>query len=177
VRDLWRRPLRIEVQGWRRPVGLIAHGLPIAMVVMGLTIAIASAVLEERPGSDPFTTLGVEAGGALWLGGAVILGANRDTRLVEGLLLVALALGGATLITLALVLDWSGAPLTLAMEFGVSALAVVVLDVALIGMLHPRIERFASDPDEGTVTVRLVRSWHLVDVELRRPREEPQRFE
>ena len=107
-------------------------------------------------------TLGVEAGAAIWFGGAVTLGAQRTTTVLRGLLLVLLGAVGIALIAAALTLGWGGAPLTLAMEFGVGAVAVVLVDVVLLGILHPGIERLAQD---GTVvTVQLGGPRHLVNV-------------
>ena len=53
---------------------------------------------------------------------------------------------GAVVVASALLLDWTGAGLSLAMEFGVGANAVAVIDVVILGVVHNRIESFANTP-------------------------------
>jgi hypothetical protein len=84
-------------------------------------VAILSATLLEDRASEGIATLGLEAGAALWVGGAVAW-TVRATTVGRALLVVAAAAAGVILIALALALDWSGAALDLSMEFGVGAL-------------------------------------------------------
>jgi hypothetical protein len=112
---------------------------PILMIVAGLAIAAPASLLAERSTTEAVGTLGVEAGAALWFGGAVAL-SLRATTARRVVLVVLAAVVGAGLILVALGLGWTGAPLALAMEFGVGALAVVVVDVIVLGAIEPALD-------------------------------------
>lgn len=135
--------------------------VPTVLAVVGLTLALGSAVLAERGPTEAVGTLGVELGAAMWFGGAVTLGARRGATVGRALALLGLATTGAVLIALALVLGWTGAALSLAMEFGVGAVAVAVIDVLLLGLVQSRLERLGDLPDDA-VTVTVSGSWPLL---------------
>jgi hypothetical protein len=44
------------------------------------------------------------------------------------------------------------------MEFGVGAVALLLLDVVLLGLVFPQVERLVRSPGRGVVTVRLTGS-------------------
>jgi hypothetical protein len=177
------RPIRVELPGRlghirlptevsvpvthaKRPAGFLAAGLPVILMAGGIVIAVLAADWAEQPDREGFGALGVEAGAALWFAGAISLGLRRAPTVLRVFGLAATAAIGVLLVALALALDWSGATLTLAMEFGVGALAVVVIDVLLLGILHPRIEHFADDTTEPVVRIRFVKSWKILDVRV-----------
>jgi hypothetical protein len=177
------RPIRVELPGRlgqirlptevsvpvtraKRPAGFLATGLPLILMAGGIVLALVAADWAEQPDRDGIGALGVEAGAALWFAGAISLGLRRAPTVLRMFGLAVTAVVGVLLVTLALVLDWSGAALTLAMEFGVGALAVVVIDVLLLGILHPRIEHFADDAGEPVVRIGFVRSWKILDVRV-----------
>lgn len=173
-------PLRIELPGGRgaatevtvplraapRAAAILTVLVPSAMVVAGLVISVAGAVVAETAGGEAPGSLAVEAGAAIWFGGALTLGARRGATARRGLLLLLLVLAGAVLIAVALALGWTGAALTLAMEFGVGAVAVAVLDVVLLGVLFGRLERLAATQPGSALVVRVGGSWHVVDVRV-----------
>ena len=72
---------------------------------------------------------------------AVTLGARPGPTVLRIALLTVTGLGGLALIGVALVAGWSGVGLDLAMEFGVGAVAVVVLDIVILGVLQARLDR------------------------------------
>lgn len=159
----WRDPLLVElpVARLRRPFGLLVVVVPIVLMVVGITMAIVSAVATEHDGLEGIGTFGVEVGAVLWFGGAVTLGARAKATMLRALALFLTAAAGAALIVVALVRDWTGPGLDLAMEFGVGALAIPVIDVVLLGFLHSRLDRFAYASDDRVVRLRLGR--HLTD--------------
>jgi hypothetical protein len=179
-RTLRRAPLRVELPGSsRRAERLLAAPLtavpyaahvvlvvvPAVMVVLGLAMAIGGAVLEDRDGTEAMGALGVELGAAIWFGGTLTLGARRRPTVARGVFLGLLALSGLALIAAALVGGWDGAALTLAMEFGVGAVAVAAIDVVLLGVLYGALESIAGGTGPQVV-VRLGSSWHLVEVRV-----------
>jgi hypothetical protein len=184
------RPIRVELPGRlsqvrlpsqvavpvdraKRPAGLLATGLPVILMVGGVVLAVLTADWSEQSDREGIGTLGVEAGAAFWFAGAITLGLRRAPTLLRAFGLAVTAIFGVLLVALALALDWTGAELALAMEFGVGALAVVVIDVVLLGILHPRIEHFADDTAESVVRIRLAKSWHIFDVRVEHRAEEP----
>ena len=156
----------LPMSGLGRPVSLAARAIPVVMVVVGIAVAVPSAVWAERPSGEGLGSFGVEVGAAVWFAGAVTLGVRRATTVRRALLILLTALLGAVLVVIALVLDWSGAALTLAMEFGVGALAVLVIDVIVVGRLQPGLERIARDAETASVEVRLRRSWMPVELRI-----------
>ena len=155
---LLRRPVRIPVPGVVRravePVHLELAGkvvtatarilvvvLPAALAVIGLVIALAGAALSTRDGTEAIGTLGLEVGAAMWFAGAVTLGARPAPTVLRIALLAVTGIGGLVLIGVALVAGWSGVGLDVAMEFGVGAVAVVVLDIVILGVLQARLDR------------------------------------
>ena len=136
--------------------------LPGFLVVVGLTLALGSAVLAERDATEAVGSFGIELGAAMWLGGALTLGARRGATVGRAIALACLALAGVILVALSVALDWTGAPLALAMEFGVGAVAVAVIDV-LLGLVQSRLVLLGEVADDA-VTVSVNRSWPLVAV-------------
>ena len=148
-----------------RPARTAAVAIPVAFVVVGLTVAVVAAVLAERPGTEAVGTLGVEAGAALWFGGAVALSLRSSTARHEQLVL-ATAVAGAALIALALLLQWSGAALSLAMELGVGALAIVVIDVIVLGRIQPGLDELGRVAPTSTLDVDVAWAWPPVAVRI-----------
>ena len=138
------------------------------MVIVGLALAVPSAVWAERSSSEGLGTFGVEAGAALWFGGAVALSVRRTTTVRRGLVIVMTGAIGAALIVLALSLGWSGAALALAMEFGVGALAIVVIDVIVIGAIQPGLESLARQADSASVDLQFGWRWPPVAMRIHR---------
>lgn len=139
-------PTRLFVGGAK----VLAVLIPVVMLVVGLVIALVSAHAAERSRTEGIGTMGVELGAALWFGGAVSLGIRRSPTVLRVLAIGLLGLSGLVLVGLALLLDWSGAGLSLAMEFGVGAIAVAVIDVVILGVVHSRIESFANTPTNAS---------------------------
>lgn len=155
------RPVRIPVPdlvrravepGRRELAGKIVNAtarilvvlLPAALAVVGLVLALAGAALSERAGAEAVGTLGLEVGAAMWFAGAVSLGARPRPTVLRIALLAVTGLGGLALIGVAIVDGWSGVALDLAMEFGVGAVAVVVLDIVILGVLQARLDHLAA---------------------------------
>ena len=115
--------------------------LPVALAVVGLVIALAGVALSTRDGTEAIGTLGLEVGAAMWFAGAVTLGARPGPTVLRMALLAVTGIGGLSLIGVALVAGWSGVGLDVAMEFGVGAVAVVVLDITILGVLQARLDR------------------------------------
>ncbi len=151
----------------------VATALLWVLAVGGITLAVVGAIAEDRAGSEAVGAFGVEAGAALWFAGAVTLGARPRPTVARALLLLGLALGGAVLVVLAVLLDWDGPALTLAMEFGVGSMAVAVIDVVLLGILHPGLEGYASRSEDLVVTLSLGGAGRLVAVRKEAPQPEP----
>jgi hypothetical protein len=165
----WRVPLRVQLP-WsadaaptevsvgvgpvQRVARVAAVVIPWVLVVLGSALAVAAAVVIERDLSDAAGGLGIELGAALWFAGVLALGARRGATVGRIVALAVLALAGAALVAVAVLAEWSGAALDLALEFGVGAMAVAVIDVVLIGTLHSRLERL-GDAETQVVTVRI----------------------
>jgi hypothetical protein len=141
-----RRPDGVEVDlgTLRAPARLTATLLLLALMVVGVSVAIVSALAAQRDSTEAIGTLGTELGAAMWFAGAVTWGGRRGATVGRAALLVATFLAGLALILTALLADWSGARLDLAMEFGVGMLAVPVIDVVVIGLLHRNLAELGS---------------------------------
>lgn len=150
--------LVVPVDALRSPLGALAVALPIAMMVIGATVSVLAALAEEHEATEQLGALGVELGAVLWFGGAVVLGARPRATMWRVVLLAFTAIGGAALIAVALVRQWTGPGLGLAMEYGVGALAIPLVDVLLLGVLHATIARVASERDGRVVRIRLGRA-------------------
>jgi hypothetical protein len=132
-------------------------------VLLGLAISVAAVLVLERGVSEAVGGLGVELGAALWFAGALTLGARRGATVGRALALCGLAAAGVALVALAFARDWSGAALDLALEYGVGAVSVAVIDVLLLGTLHPRLARFGSADDQVvTLAIGTSRPWVAV---------------
>jgi hypothetical protein len=125
-----------------------------------------SAVWAERASSEGLGTCGVGAGAALWFGGAVALSVRRTTTVRRGLTIVMSGAIGSALIVLALSFGWSGAVLALAMEFGVGALAIVVIDVIVIGAIQPGLESLARQADSASVDLQFGWRWPPIAIRI-----------
>ena len=139
-------PTRLFVGG-AKVLAVLIH---LVMLVVGMVIALVSAHAAERSRTEGIGTMGVELGAALWFGGAVSLGIRRAPTVLRVLIIGLVGLCGAVVVASALLLDWTGAGLSLAMEFGVGAIAVAVIDVVILGVVHSRIESFAHTPADGS---------------------------
>jgi hypothetical protein len=156
--------VRVSVAGAQQVARLLSVLIPALMIGVGLTLAVTGAVLAERPGTEAEGSFGVEFGAALWFGGTLVLGARRRATLGRLVALAVLALGGVVLIAASVWLQWTGAALALAMEFGVGAVAVALIDVALLGTIQAGVEKAADAPDT-TVTLRVQSQWPVVRLE------------
>jgi hypothetical protein len=123
-----------------RVLGIV---VPAVLAVVGLAVALAGAALSTHDGTEAIGTMGLEVGAAMWFAGAVTLGARPGPTVLRMALLALTGIGGLSLIGVALVAEWSGVVLDLAMEFGVGAVAVVVLDIVILGVLQARLDRLA----------------------------------
>jgi hypothetical protein len=141
-----------------RPASMAARAIPPILIVVGLSVAILSATVIEEATTEGIATLGVEAGAALWFGGAVAWSLQRTT-VGRALLVIASAVAGIGLITLALTRGWSGPLLDLSMEFGVGALAIVVIDVVVLGALRPGLDAVSRRADQAWVDIELGWRW------------------
>lgn len=137
------------------PISAVARTIPVVMVVVGFVVAGVGASASQRPETEGIGTMGVEVGAALWFGGAVVLGARRSATVLRALLLFVTALAGIAVVALALLAGWHGAALDLAMEFGVGAVAVAVIDILFLSIVQPRLEGLADRAETTRVTVRL----------------------
>lgn len=155
-----RRPVTIElpVVLWSRPARALARWIPLVMMAAGILIAVLSAAAAERPATEGIGSLGVEAGAALWFGGAVTIGVRARPTILRVVFLAGTGLAGMLLVALALARGWTGAGLALAMEFGVGAVAIAVIDTVLLGIVHPRLQDVADRDETARVTIRLGRS-------------------
>jgi hypothetical protein len=148
----------VPLDAVRRPASAAARAIPLVFVFVGLVMSILSATALEDLVSEGVATLGVEAGAALWFGGAMAWSVGRTT-VGRVLLLVGVALAGLMLVAVALVLGWTGAALDLAMEFGVGALAVIVIDFIVVGTLHPGLDALARRVPGAAVNVDVGWRW------------------
>lgn len=148
---LLRRPVTIPVPGWlfagrvvNVAAGIVAVVLPLVLASAGLVVALAGGLLAQRDTTEAVGTLGIEVGAAMWFAGAVTLGARPRPTVLRVVALAATGVGGLVLIVSALVGSWSGVALDLAMEFGVGAVAVVVLDFLILGVVQANLDRLAG---------------------------------
>lgn len=158
---LLRRPVRVPVPRWLRWPDLAATNelagravngasrvvvlvLPATLASVGLVLALAAGLLAQRASTEAVGTLGIEIGAAMWFAGAVALGARPRPTVLRIALICATGLSGLALIAAALFGAWSGVALDLAMEFGVGAVAVVVLDVLILGVVQANLDRLAG---------------------------------
>ncbi|HEY5875798.1 MAG TPA: hypothetical protein VIT64_10865, partial [Ilumatobacteraceae bacterium] len=100
------RPQPVPLASLGRPASFLSTAIPLTMVIVGLALAVPSAVWAERPSSEGLGTFGVEAGAALWFGGAVALSVRRTTTVRRGLVVVLTGVVGSALIVLALAFGW-----------------------------------------------------------------------
>jgi hypothetical protein len=142
-------PRGVAAIALNRTARVLVVVVPSALAVGGLVLALAAAAIAEHADADALGALGVEVGAAMWFAGAVTLGARPSPTALRVGLLAATGLAGLTLIAAALVGRWSGVALDLAMEFGVGAVAVVVLDVLILGVLQARLDLYATTPSPG----------------------------
>lgn len=149
-----------------RPTSWIANAIAPALMVAGITIAVVAATLigDDAEGLAAF---GVEAGAGLWFGGSIALSLRRAT-VGRALIILLAAAAGIVLVVLALTLGWTGAALDLAMEFGVGALAVVVVDVIVLGAFQPRLDALGQSASGTSLTAELSRAWPLVRLRVDR---------
>ena len=147
--------LAVPIGAVRRPASVLAIVLPVVMMVVGLSTALACAALAEKPSTEGIGTFGVEAGAALWFAGAVTLGGRRSPTVLRGVLLGLTTIVGVALVAASLLLGWSGAALGLAMEFGVGCIAVAVIDVIIIGVVYSTLDAASRAGRDDVVTVRL----------------------
>jgi hypothetical protein len=160
----------VPVGGVQRGAHHVARILPWVLVVLGAVISVVAAVVIERDLSEAAGGLGVEVGAALWFAGAITLGARSGATLGRFVALVVLALAGAALVAVAVLAGWSGAALDLALEYGVGAVAVAVIDVVLLGLLHPRLERLGdAERQVVTLSVQNDRPWVTLRSATQRP--------
>lgn len=158
---LLRRPVRISAPRWLRRMDLsvqtelagravngaarvVGVVLPAALACIGLVVALAAGVLAQQASTEAVGTLGIEIGAAMWFAGAVTLGARPRPTVLRVVLICATGVGGLALIAAALIGAWSGVALDLAMEFGVGAVAVVVLDMLILGVVQAHLDRLAG---------------------------------
>lgn len=106
------------------------------LIVVGLGLAVISAVLAERPSTEQIGALGVELGAAMWFAGAVTLGARPGSTVRRSILLMCCGVVGSVLIVVGLVVPWHGVALGLGMEFGVGLIAIPVIDIVVIRLLY-----------------------------------------
>lgn len=147
--------ISVPVGGYRRAAQVLRIVVPAALMVVGAVLAVAGAILAERPELEAEGTLGTELGAALLFAGAVLWTASRVPTLGRVIALVVAAVAGVAACAAALLFGWSGAALTLAMELGVAAVVLLVIDVVLIGLVFPRVEGLATGPDRAEITLHI----------------------
>jgi hypothetical protein len=151
----------VAAGGLQRGARRAARILPWALVVIGAALSVIAAIVIERDLGDAKGGLAVEVGAALWFAGAVTLGARTGATLFRFIALVCLALVGMVLIAAAVLLEWSGAALDLALEYGVAAVGVAVVDVLLLGLLHPTLTQI-GEAEDRVLTLSLRPAWPFV---------------
>jgi hypothetical protein len=156
---------RVPLDPLHRPASVATRAIPPILVVVGLTMSILSAIVLEDVVSEGVATLGVEVGAALWFGG-VIAWSVRRTTVGRVLLLMTAAVAGLMLIAVALALGWTGAALALSMEFGVGALAIVVIDLIVVGTLHPGLDTLARRAPGTIVDIELGWRWPPLTIRI-----------
>lgn len=150
-----RDEVSIAVRGHRPVAQILRVAVPVVLIVVGGLVAVGGALLAERPDTEAIGTLATEAGAAVLFAGAVFLVVSRVPTVGRIIALLAAAGTGVVAIVLALAFGWEGAALALAMEFGVAAVALLVIDVVVMGLVFPRLDDLASGPDRTVVTLRL----------------------
>jgi hypothetical protein len=162
-----RRAARVPVPEWlRSSVGsarsdvagrvvtttarLLTIVIPTMIAIVGLSLALVASVLADRDSTEAIGTLGIELGAAMWFAGAIVVGGRPHPTVLRITLLAAAALGGVLLVATALLAGWTGTALDLAMEFGVGAVAIVVLDVIILGVVQSRLDQLAQSTDVGS---------------------------
>jgi hypothetical protein len=110
--------------------------VPIALIVVGLGLAVISAVLAERPTTEQIGALGVELGAAMWFAGAVALGVRPNCTVRRLMVLIGGGVVGLILVVLGLVVPWHGAVLGLGMEFGVGLIAIPIIDIVVMTFFY-----------------------------------------
>lgn len=150
-----RDEVTVAVRGHRPVARILRVAVPTALIVSGALLAVAGALLAERPATEAVGTLATEAGAAALFAGAVLLVVSRVPTVGRVVALLVTAAAGVVAIVLALALGWEGAALTLAMELGVAAVALLIIDVVVMGLVFPRLDDLASGPDRTVVTLRL----------------------
>lgn len=145
----------VPVRGHREVARAVRTIVPVALAVVGAILAVAGAIAAERPATEGVGTLATELGAALLFAGGVVVVVGRVPTVGRIIALVAVALLGAAAIAAALTFGWEGAALALAMELGVAAVVLLVVDVVLLGLVFPRVEGLAVGPERAVVTLRL----------------------
>jgi hypothetical protein len=157
----WRAPAHITLPGWIRgaissdsaaltrvagsTARVLTVAIPAALALVGLVVAVTGAAWSQHESTEALGALGVEVGAAMWFGGAVVLGGRPHPTVLRVALLATLGAGGLLLVLIAVTASWSGAALDLAIEFGVGAVAIVVLDVLVLGLLQRGLDRVAVE--------------------------------
>jgi hypothetical protein len=150
-----RDEVALTVRGHRPVARVVRVVVPVVAMVAGAVLAVGGAVLAEREATEAVGTLATELGAAVLFAGAVLLVVSRVPTVGRVVVLVASALAGAVAVVAALAFGWEGAALSLAMELGVAAVALLVIDVVLMGLVFPRLDELASGPERAVVSIRL----------------------
>jgi hypothetical protein len=145
----------LPVRGHREAAQVVRVVVPVVLILVGAVLAVAGAILAERAETEGIGTLGTELGAAMLFAGAIFVVVTRVPTVGRIVVLVVTALVGLAAIAAALTFGWDGALLALAMELGVAAVALLVIDVVLVGLVFPRVEDLAAGPDRAVVTLRL----------------------
>jgi hypothetical protein len=145
----------VPMRGHRQAARVVRVVVPAALLILGALLAVVGAIAAERPDTEAIGTLGTELGAAMLFAGGVFVVVTRVPTVGRIVVLVATALVGLAAIAGALAFSWQGAALALAMELGVAAVVLLVIDVVLVGLVFPRVEDLAAGPDRAVVTVRL----------------------
>ena len=135
----------------RSSASVLTIVVPVALIVVGLGLAVISAVLAERPTTEQIGALGVELGAAMWFAGAVALGVRPNSTLRRLILLIAGGMVGLVLVVLGLVVPWHGVVLGLSMEFGVGLIAIPIIDIVVMTLLYETARGIADDQPIATV--------------------------
>jgi hypothetical protein len=125
--------------------------VPVALIVVGLGLALISAVLAERPTTEQIGTLGVELGAAMWFAGAVALGVRPRSTVRRSILLIVGGVVGLVLVVLGLVVPWHGVALGLSMEFGVGLIAIPIIDIVVMRFFYETARGIADGQPIATV--------------------------
>jgi hypothetical protein len=120
----------------RYSASMLTIVVPVALIVVGLGLAVISAVLAERPTTEQIGTFGVEFGAAMWFAGAVALGVRPNSTVRRLMLLIGGGVVGLVLVVLGLVVPWHGVVLGLSMEFGVGLIAIPIIDIVVMTLFY-----------------------------------------